>query len=365
MLTAQPGDPVEAPRARPVASGGMRRIVAVLAALVLQGCSQSAPKPPATPPPAESSALPAAQGGLGAAPSGSASPTAAPCTIFPADNVWHADVSRLPVHRDSAAWVASIGAAAHAHPDFGAGLIDGAPFGIPVTAVPPGQAKVKVSFTYAAESDPGPYPIPKNARIEGGTGSKGDRHVILHDAAACMAYELFDAHPNADGTWRAGSGAIFDLRGNALRRAGWTSADAAGLPILPGLPRAEEAEAGRIDHAIRFTAPKTRKSYIWPARHAASDATDGALPPMGARFRLKASVDVSKYPPQARAIAQALKTHGAILADNGSPWYFSGTQDDKWNNRQLDALKALKGSDFEAVDSSLLMIEPNSARCRP
>ncbi|WP_345129385.1 hypothetical protein [Dactylosporangium darangshiense] len=344
----------------------MRRTIAVLAVLVLQGCSHSASKPPATAPSADSSALSAGQGGLGAAPSGSASPTAnAPCAIFPADNVWHADVSKLPVNRDSAAWVASIGAAAHAHPDFGSGLIDGAPFGIPVTAVPAGQAKVKVTFSYAGESDPGPYPIPKNARIEGGANADGDRHVILQDTAACKAYELFDAHPNADGSWKAGSGAVYDLRGNALRKAGWTSADAAGLPILPGLPRADEAAAGKVDHAIRFTAPKTRKSYIWPARHAASDATDASLPPMGARFRLKASVDISKYPPQARAIAQALKTYGAILADNGSPWYFSGTQDDRWNNGQLDALKSLKGSDFEAVDSSSLMLDPNSARCRP
>jgi hypothetical protein len=349
----------------------MRRTIAVLAVLVLQGCSHSATKPPAAAPSADSSALPVNQGALAAAPSGSAAPSAGssgsdgPCTVFPADNVWHADVSKLPVARDSAAWVASIGAAAHAHPDFGSGLIDGAPFGIPVTAVPAGQAKVKVAFTYAGESDPGPYPIPKNARIEGGSGADGDRHVILQDTAACKAYELFDAHPNADGSWKAGSGAVYDLRGNALRKSGWTSADAAGLPILPGLPRADEAAAGKVDHAIRFTAPKTRKSFIWPARHAASDATDASLPPMGARFRLKASVDIAKYPPQARAIAQALKTYGAILADNGSPWYFSGTQDDRWSNDQLNALKSLKGSDFEAVDSSLLMVDPNSARCRP
>ncbi|WP_432972910.1 hypothetical protein [Dactylosporangium sp. CA-233914] len=336
----------------------MRRTIAVFLVLVLQGCSHSAPRPPATPPPADASALPAAQGAVGAAPSASAS-AAAGCTIFPADNVWHADVSKLPVHRDSAAWVASIGAAARAHPDFGAG------FGIPVTPVPAGQAKVKVTFTYAGESDPGPYPIPKTARVEGGPDAGGDRHVIVHDSAACKAYELYDAHPNADGSWRAGSGAVYDLRGNALRKAGWTSADAAGLPILPGLPRADEAAAGRIDHAIRFTAPKTRDAFVWPARHAASSASDAALPPMGARFRLKASVDISKYPPQARAVAQALKTYGAILADNGSPWFFSGTDDSKWSNTQLDALKALKGSDFEAVDSSLLMVEVNSARCRP
>jgi len=341
----------------------MRFTAALLVVLVLAGCSSE--KPAAAP------AVSAAAGGLQSAP-GSASASApasstAPqaCTIFPADNVWHADVSKLPVHRDSNTWVASIGATAKAHPDFGAGLIDGAPFGIPVTVVPAGQAKAAVTFEYAGESDAGPYPIPKNARIEGGTGGDGDRHVILQDTAACKSYELYDAHPNADGSWKAGSGAVFDLRGNTLRKAGWTSADAAGLSILAGLPRADEATAGRIDHAIRFTAPKTRKSYIWPARHAASDSTDAALPPMGARFRLKSSVDISKFPPQARAVAQALKTYGAILADNGSPWYFSGTQDDKWNNDQLNSLKTLKGSDFEAVDASLLMVDPNSARCRP
>ncbi|MFB9410079.1 hypothetical protein [Dactylosporangium matsuzakiense] len=333
----------------------MRRTIAVLMVLVLGGCSQSATPQPATPSPAVPSP-PAAEGALGAAPSAAASPSAAgPCTVFPADNVWHADVSKLPVSRDSAAWVASIGAAAKAHPDFGNG------FGLPVTQVPAGQPKVKVTFQYADESDPGPYPIPKTARVESG----GDRHVLVQDTAACRAYELFDAVLQPDGSWKAGSGAAYDLRSNTLRKSGWTSADAAGLPILPGLPRADEAAAGSIDHAIRFTAPKTRKAFIWPARHAASDAADAALPPMGARFRLKASVDISKFPPQARAVAQALKTHGAILADNGSPWYFSGTDDPKWSNTQLDALKTLKGTDFEAVDSSLLMVEPNSGRSRP
>ena len=342
----------------------MRFAAAILVVLVLQGCTHSTPTPSAARPSADASASAVAEGALGPAPA--ASPTAAgPCTIFPADNVWHADVSKLPVHRDSAAWVASIGATAKVHPDFGSGTIDGSPFGIPITPVPAGQAKVKVTFSYAGESDAGPYPVPANARIEGGANADGDRHVILQDTAACKAYELYDAHPNGDGTWKAGSGAIYDLRANVLRKTGWTSADAAGLPILPGLPRVDEAAAGKIDHAIRFTAPKTRKSYIWPARHAASESTDAALPPMGARFRLKAGVDLSRFPPQARAVAQAMKTYGAILADNGSPWFFSGTQDDKWVNSQLDWLKGLQGSDFEAVDSSLLMLDPNSARCRP
>jgi hypothetical protein len=306
---------------------------------------------------------PGPSGPSGAASSGAAAQGA--CTIFPADNVWHADVSKLPVHRDSAAWVASIGSSAHAHPDFGAGLIDGAPFGIPITTVGAGQATVKVTFDYADESDKGPYPVPRNARVEGGPNADGDRHVIVHDTAACKAYELYDAHPNSDGSWKAGSGAVFDLRRNDLRKAGWTSADAAGLSILAGLPRAEEVAASRIDHAIRFTAPRTKKAYVWPARHAASAATDAALPPMGARFRLKASVDISKFPPQARVVAQALKQYGAILSDNGSPWFFSGTQDDRWKNDQLNALKGLSGQDFEAVDGSLLMVDANSARCRP
>ncbi|MEV4514824.1 hypothetical protein AB0K00_38425 [Dactylosporangium sp. NPDC049525] len=338
----------------------------------VSGCSSSGGAGDATPAAGSSASQPgaAALGSAGQQPSGAASGSpsvAAPagCTIFPADNVWHADVSKLPVHRDSAAWVNSIGAAAHAHPDFGAGLIDGAPFGIPVTTVGAGQATVKVTFDYADESDKGPYPIPRNARIEGGPNADGDRHVIVHDTAACKAYELFDAHQNGDGSWKAGSGAVYDLRRNDLRKTGWTSADAAGLSILAGLPRADEATAGRIDHAIRFTAPRTKKAYVWPARHAASSSTDAALPPMGARFRLKASVDISKFPPQARAVAQALKQYGAILADNGSPWFFSGTQDDKWNNEQLNALKGLTGKDFEAVDGSLLMVEANSARCRP
>ncbi|MFF5225632.1 hypothetical protein [Dactylosporangium sp. NPDC000521] len=339
-------------------------VVAVIA-MGVSGCGSSGKK--AAPAAGPASAAAQGAGGLGSVSQAPSARVSAPraCTVFPADNVWHADVSKLPVHRDSATWVGSIGAQAHAHPDFGAGLIDGAPFGIPVTTVGQGQAGVKVTFDYADESDKGPYPIPRNARIEGGPNADGDRHVIVHDTAACKVYELYAAHPNADGSWKAGSGAVFDLRRNDLRKAGWTSADAAGLSILAGLPRAEEVAKGRIDHAIRFTAPRTQKAYVWPARHAASSSTDANLPPMGARFRLKAGVDISKFPAQARVVAQALKQYGAILADNGSPWFFSGTQDDRWSNDQLNALKTLKGSDFEAVDGSLLMVDANSARCKP
>ncbi|MBX6751503.1 MAG: hypothetical protein IRY85_17885 [Micromonosporaceae bacterium] len=286
------------------------------------------------------------------------------CSIFPADNVWHADISTLPVHASSAAWVESIGADRHLHPDFGSGLWEGAPFGIPITLVSSDQPAVAVSFEYADESDPGPYPIPADVRIEGGPDATGDRHVILLDNGACVAYELYAARPRGDGTWRAGSGAVFDLRSNQLRPAGWTSADAAGLPIIAGLVRYEEVAAGYIDHAIRFTAPRTRNDYVWPARHAASRSSDPALPPMGARFRLKASVDTSGFPPQARVIAEALKRYGLILADNGSSWYLTGTQDERWDNDDLRALKSLTGSDFEAVDTSSLMVDPDSGRYR-
>ena len=302
---------------------------------------------------------PAAAGSPSPLPSPS---SAAACSILPPDNIWHTDVSKLPVSGSSASWVAGIGVSSHAHPDFGSGQIDGEPFGIPVTPVPAGQATVKVSFDYAGESDKGPYPIPRTAKVEGGPQAGGDRHVILLDQRACKAYELYAAKPNSDGSWHAGSGAIYDLRSDKLRTAGWTSADAAGLPILPGLVRYDEVAAGHVDHAIRITAPRTRDAYVWPARHAASSSTDAALPPMGARFRLKAGVDTSHFPPQARAVAEALKHYGAILADNGSPWYLSGTEDGHWDNDALNALKTLKGSDFEAVDATRLMTDPNSGR---
>ena len=309
------------------------------------------------------------------APTPSASPTGSPvpagrphgqggCSIFPADNVWHADVSRLPVHSRSAAWMGSIGRTRPVHPDFGSGRIDGEPFGIPITIVPANPPRTKVTFEYGEDSDRGPYPLPASALIEGGPNADGDRHVILYDPARCRVHELYDARLEADGSWRAGSGAAFDLRSNKLRPAGHTSADAAGLPILAGLVRYDEVAAGRIDHAIRITAPRTRKQYIWPARHQAGASDDPALPPMGARFRLKASVDISRFPRQARVVAEALQRYGAILADNGSAWFLSGTQDARWNNEALGALKGLRGSDFEAVDAGRLMVTSNSGTVR-
>jgi hypothetical protein len=314
---------------------------------------------PATVPSASTAPAPTASSPVPPSARASAGPSGtAGCAILPPDNVWHADVSGLPVLAQSGAYVASIGAAKPLHPDFGV------PFGIPVTTVRPDQARVPVRFEYAGESDPGPYPIPANALVEGGPNADGDRHVILYDPAGCRLYELYDAHPAAQG-WTAGSGATYDLRSNRLRRAGATSADAAGLPILPGLVRYDEVKAGHIDHAIRITAPQTRNAYLWPARHAASTRTDASLPPMGLRLRLKAGVDVSRLPGPARVIAEALKRYGAILADNGSAWYLSGTQDDRWDDDALNALKSLRGGDFEAVDESSIMINVNSGQARP
>jgi hypothetical protein len=209
--------------------------------------------------------------------------------------------------------------------------------------VPATQAKVKVSFQYGSESDAGPYAVPHNAKIEGGSSSKGDRHVIVYDAAHCKDYELYAAYPQPNGTWKAGSGAIYDLRSNKLRPAGWTSADAAGLPILPGLVTYADVASGHINHAIRVTVSATQAAYLWPARHQASSSHDTSLPPMGLRLRLKASVDISHLPKQARIVAEAMKKYGVIVADNGSPWYISGAPDSRWSTDQLHALGSLTG----------------------
>jgi hypothetical protein len=285
------------------------------------------------------------------------------CPVAPADSVWRARVDHLPIAARSAAYIASISSTQHVHADFGAGLWDGGPIGIPITLVPSGTPSSHVTFDYADESDKGPYPIPANALVEGGPQASGDRHVIALDPSTCTDYELYDAVPHS-GAWAAGSGAIFALRSDVLRPAGWTSADAAGLPILPGLARFDEAATGTIDHALRITVPRSQSAYLWPARHQASNNSDPALPPMGLRLRLKASVDVSGLPPQARAIAQALKTYGAIVADNGSAWYVSGAPDDRWSNDQLQRLSALTGSDFEAVDESGLRVSADSGAAR-
>jgi hypothetical protein len=286
------------------------------------------------------------------------------CPNLPADNVWHAPVTSLPVLPSSAQYVARIGTDAGVKADFGSGVWDGGPIGIPVTYVSGGRRPVPVTFGYGDESDPGPYPIPANAAVEGGANSDGDRHVLVVDTGTCTLYELYNAHPNSDGSWHAGSGAVYHLTSDQLRPRGRTSADAAGLPITPGLVRYAEVAAGHIDHAIRVTVPRTQEAFRWPARHAASSSTDTSLPPMGLRLRLKADVDISGLPPQARVIAQAMKSEGVIVADNGSAWYLSGVPDPHWNNDDLQALRTLHGSDFQAVDTSGLMVDANSGKAR-
>jgi hypothetical protein len=299
-------------------------------------------------------ALACACAGAGAGPddpgSGADPPPLPSRSVFPPDNSWNRDVSRDPVDPSSDALIASCGGTSSLHPDFGATL-DGAPWGIPFVTVRGSQARVPVTFEYADESDPGPYPVPPNAPIEGGPGATGDRHVLVVDVDNWMLYELFDARPLNGGTsWTAGSGAVFDLASNALRPAGWTSADAAGLPIFPGLVRYDEAVTrGVIAHALRFTCPVTRRAYVDPARHFASTRTDPNLPPMGMRVRLKAGVDISGFPPEVRVILTALKTYGMFLADNGGAFFVSGAPDPRWNDVNIDTMKRLHGSDFEVV----------------
>jgi hypothetical protein len=263
--------------------------------------------------------------------------------VFPADNVWYKRVDGLPVRPDSEKLKASIGLDASLHPDFGSY----AGYGIPWNVVDRSTSRVSVAFRWPDESDPGPYPIPARPRIEGGS----DRHLLLLDRDRCRLFELYAAE-RRDGRWRAGSGATWDLASNALRPRGWTSADAAGLPILPGLVRYREVAEGAIRHALRFTAPRTRRAFIYPARHFASDSDDPALPPMGLRVRLKASVDISSYPRQARIILRALQRYGMILADNGSAWYVTGAPDPRWDDDALHTLYGITGSDFEVVDTS-------------
>ena len=296
----------------------------------------------------------------------SSGPTIAGCPLLPADNIWNVRVDTLPIHPHSSDYVAAIGSTQTLHPDFGSGTWNGGPIGIPFTTVPSTQPRVPMSFYYGDESDPGPYPIPTNAPIEGGPSSAGDRHVLVVDAGTCTLYEVYDAHPQADGSWSAGSGAVFGLSSNALRPAGWTSADAAGLPILPGLVRYDEVATGEIRHALRFTAPVTQRLYVWPARHDASSNTSPRVPPMGQRFRLRASFDVSRFPLTVQVVLRALQRYGMMLADNGSSWYLSGAPDPRWNDDELvSQLRLVKGSDFEAVDVSTLMVTANSGQVRP
>ena len=283
-------------------------------------------------------------------------PSAARCPVFPASNPWNQRVDRLPVTGNSDAIIRSIGLDGHVHADFGAGLWNGGPIGIPITIVSrqTRTRSVPVQFEYADESDRGPYPIPRNVKIEGGRSADGDRHAIIIDRDRCRLFELFALNPTAGGGWRAGSGAIWNLRSNHLRPAGWTSAAAAGLPIFPGLARYDEVARGRIDHALRFTVSRTRRAYVYPARHFASEATDPALPPMGLRVRLKASFDTRSFPRQARIVLEALKRYGMLVSDNGSDWFITGAPHPRWSNEQLHTLHRVPGSAFEVVDTTSL-----------
>jgi hypothetical protein len=290
-------------------------------------------------------------------------PTIGSCPVLPADNIWNTPVDTLPLAANSASYITTIGSAKTLHPDFGSGTWAGAPIGIPFVTVPGTQPKYAATFTYQDESDTGPYAVPLNAPIEGGSASDGDRHVLAIDTDNCILYEIYSAYPQAN-TWQGGSGAIFDLKADTLRPNTWTSTDAAGLPVFPGLLRYDEVASGEIRHAIRFTVPQSQKAHVWPARHDASSLTGAAYPPMGQRFRLKAGYDISGFPSEVQVILRALKKYGMILADNGSAWYLSGAPDSRWNNDNLHLLGNVPGSAFEAVDVSSLMIDANSGQAR-
>lgn len=277
--------------------------------------------------------------------------------LLPEDSPWHQDISQVPVDRNSARILARIGNKP-LHPDFGP-VWEGAPIGIPYVVVPGTQKKVPVTFKVADESDPGPYPIPRDAPIEGGPKGDGDRHVLVLDRDNWVLYELFNAFPQRDGSWKADSGAVWDLKENQVRPERWTSADAAGLPILPGLVRYDEVVAsGSIKHALRFTLEKTRRAYVPPASHWASESFDDNLPPMGMRVRLKASYDISGFDPQVQVILQALQTYGMILADNGSDNFVSGSHDPRWDPDILRQLKRVTTKDLEVVEMAGMVIDP-------
>jgi hypothetical protein len=323
-------------RSHPVPGAATRRRLCLMVTVAVAAACQ-VPQPP-PPPPSNGHASMTQNGSLGS------------CRVFPADNAWNRDVSSLPVASGSNAYVTSIGAAGRLHPDFGGG---GA-YGIPYTTVQ-SQPPVPVTFTaYGDESDPGPYPVPLSAPVEGGAAAGGDRHVLAVDTDHCVLYEMYRAFPRA-GHWDADSGAVFNLGSNALRPDGWTSADAAGLPIFPGLVRYDEVAAGAITHALRFTVARTQRGFIHPATHAASSSTDPSLPPMGLRLRLRAGFDTSTFHGQARVVLDALKRYGMIVADNGSNWFITGAADPRWDDNDLNQLKTVPGAAFEAVDTGPIL----------
>jgi hypothetical protein len=305
---------------------GMRRAAAAVTLVVVAGLTAGAAAPEAAP-----------------------LPSAPACPVFPAGNVWNQDISALPVASGSDTLITKIGLDTGLHPDFGS--YSG--YGIPYNTVPGSQRKLTVRFDYSSQSDHVGYPIPRRPRIEAGS----DHHMLIVNSGTCKLYEMWNVRHTRRG-WRAGSGAVWKMTSNALRPDGWTSADAAGLPILPGLVRYPEVAAGVIDHALRFTAPQTRDAHIYPARHDAGSGSSASLPPMGLRVRLKASFDLSQLSPQARVVAVALQHYGMILADNGSPWYVSGVSNKHFNDDDLRTLNRITGRDLEVVDTSGLVNTP-------
>ncbi len=284
------------------------------------------------------------------------------CAVFPADNYWNTSIKNIPVHPKSAKWIAHMHPSSRLHPDFGPSYGDlPVPYGIPITIVTGEHKKHHVTFGYASESDRVKYPLGKDTKIEGGPGASGDRHAIVVNKTSCRVFETFATRKTSNG-WKAGSGATWSLKRNDLRPKGWTSADAAGLPILPGLLRLDEVKAGWVGHAIRFTTDVTDRSFVWPARHQAGSVSSAAYPPMGARFRLKSSFATKGFHHSTRVVLKAMKTYGLVLADNGSPWYFQGTSEKGWGHTMLDELKTIPASAFEAVDTSLMKVDNNSAR---
>jgi hypothetical protein len=284
------------------------------------------------------------------------------CPVFPADNWWNADIRHLPVDTHSKVWMKHMYKSVNLHPDFGPSFGDGPNYGIPITVVGAAHPKVHVKFRYASQSDKVRYPLGNDTRIEGGRRSSGDRHAIIVDKDSCKLYETFATYER-NGKWHAGSGAVWSLNSDKLRPRGWTSADAAGLPILPGLLRWNEVKAGHVDHAIRFTTPVSSRHFLWPARHEAGSGSN-KYPPMGARFRLRSSYHPKGFGPLAMAVVRAMKTYGLVLADNGSPWYFQGEQNAKWPDSFIEQLKQIPARDFVAVDTSSLKIHGNSGATR-
>ena len=325
---------------------GSRVLVLVLTAVLVSGPASSASARVTPEPAAQPIAKPIAK---------------TRCSEFPADNWWHADVRGLPVHTRSSAWLSHMSTDRDLHPDFGPSYGDGPNYGIPITVVDKSHSTVSVKFDYSSESDKVRYPLGKDTKIEGGRGSDGDRHAIIVDKSRCRLYEVYGTQL-VNGRWRGGSGAVWSLKRNKLRHDGWTSADAAGLPILPGLLRWNEVKANRVDHAIRFTTDVTSNHYLWPARHFAGDTDDLSYPPMGARFRLASTFDASGLSPYAQRVVAAMKKYGLVLADNGSPWYFQGEQHRKWPEDLIEDLKRIPASAFVAVDTSSLQVSPDSAQ---